>query len=220
MNNLPILITGADRSGSSIVAKLLSLCGAFAGQINVMYENVEIKAQHSLLIGKNSDGCYMVNLDLMKLPTCLDWSTNVVSILQSQGLKEQVPFLYKDSGISQTWPLWDNSFPEAKWIIVRRKTPDIINSCVHTGFMKRFKNKQNLHKIGVLQEEQGWLWWIHQYEKRFIEIIQSGADYKEVWPERMADGDYEQMRDIVFWLGLEWNKEVIKIINPLFKNRK
>jgi len=211
----PILVTGADRSGSSLVARIFSMCGVFTGDVNVMYENIAVKPVHHYIVDKNTDGCHMPNLHHVKIPR--DWAETVSVLMKLQGYKGDIPFMYKDSVISQLWPMWNNSFPEAKWVIVRRKTSDIINSCVQTGYMKRFKSEHNLHKIGVHKEYDGWLWWVHQYEARFLEIMETRIQYKVVWPERMAYGDYQQMKEVVEWAGLTWNDKIEETINPLFK---
>ncbi len=39
----PILVTGVERSGSSIVAKILEICGAFTGSTSSMNENLQLK---------------------------------------------------------------------------------------------------------------------------------------------------------------------------------
>ena len=214
----PILVTGADRSGSSIVARVLSMCNVFTGDVNNMYENIAIYPVHRYIADKNTNGCFMPDLKKVKLPK--DWDETVNILMKLQGYDQDVPFMYKDSVISQLWPMWKNSFPDARWLVVRRKTPDIINSCMQTGYMKRFKFPHNLKRIRAHSEYNGWLWWVHQYEQRFLEIMETDIQYKTVWPERMADGDYEQMKDIIYWLGLQWNDKIEYVITPLLKNRR
>jgi hypothetical protein len=61
----------------------------------------------------------------------------------------------------------------------------------------------------------GWMGWVNTYEKRFVEMIQSGLNVKQVWPERMIKGDYEQLYEVIDWLGLKWKqKEVIEFLDP------
>ena len=212
----PILITGADRSGSSIVAKVFSMCGAFGGETNQMHEHIEIKALHHLLIEKKSDGCHMI--DLRKSNTKCNWAEMFEESMRSDSLSDnQIPY-YKDSAICQTWQLWGKAFPDAKWIIVRRRTGDIIQSCVRTAYMLRFKKETNRKMVGAHSEEQGWLWWVHQYEKRFMQIIEAYPNnYKIVWPERMATNDFIQIKEAIEWSGLQWNPEIENIIPQLLR---
>ena len=212
----PILITGADRSGSSIIAKTFSMCGAYGGFLNTMHENVDVKRLHNFYIENKSDGCHM--LDLSKVNFKDKWRGIVENYFIGNGLRDSdIPF-YKDSAICQTWQLWGNAFPEAKWIIVRRRTGDIIQSCKQTAYMLRFKKESNRRMIEVSTEEQGWLWWVREYEKRFMQIIEAYPNnYKIVWPERMVMNDFEQMKEVVEWSGLQWNPEIEVVIPKLLR---
>ena len=40
---------------------------------------------------------------------------------------------------------------------------------------------------------------------------------KIVWAERMAYNDFTQMKEVVEWCGLEWNKEIESIIPNLLR---
>lgn len=214
MNTKPILITGADRSGSSIVAKIVHLCKCQGGDVNMMYENKSIKSYSNLLISANTQEPYMPSpIDFVIRN---DFRKFVVSTLFLQKCNQEM-FFYKGSDIAQLWWLWNKKFPEAKWIIVRRRTGDIINSCKQTAYMKRFKHKKNLEAINVTTEEAGWLWWVRQYEQRFIEIVKNVENHKIVWPERMADGDFDQMKEVITWCGLEWDNDIEHIIKPLLR---
>jgi hypothetical protein len=140
--------------------------------------------------------------------------------MQEQGYKEG-PWFYKGAKACLTWPVWHFAFPNAKWIIVRRRTPDIINSCIKTSFMRAFVNQDNQKAVGAASEWDGWLWWVHQHEQRFIEMIQAGLNVKVVWPERMVTGDYQQIFEAIEWAGLDWSDEVYDFISPrLWKSRR
>ena len=64
------------------------------------------------------------------------------------------------------------------------KTQDrrYIGSCKKTGYMKAFKDIAKQTAVGVNTEEEGWLWWVHEYEKRFVEMITEGLDCKVIYP--------------------------------------
>jgi hypothetical protein len=65
------------------------------------------------------------------------------------------------------------------------------------------------------ETEEGWLEWVHEYEKRFVEMIQAGVNCKIIWPERMINGNLQQLYEVIEWLGLTWKKEALNHINPL-----
>ncbi len=208
-----ILITGVERSGSTLISRVLQLCDANAGQTNKMRENVNLRALSKSVIEDMNIGCFMPSKwDLFSVT---NWKEQVENAIKEQKLPESMPFMYKDSQIAQLWELWSDAYPNAKWIIVRRRTGDILNSLHETAYMSRFKDIKNIKKVKAKDENDAWLWWVHQYEDKFREIIEAKLDYKIVWPERMRDGDFEQMKEVVKWCGLKWNDEVVDVIGNL-----
>ena len=135
------------------------------------------------------------------------WRQRVQQVMIDEGYKKGA-WMYKDSRLSLTWPLWNISFPDAKWIIVRRRTGDIIQSCMKTGYMRAFTKPEE------------WLKMIHEYEKRFIEIVNEKIDHRIIWPERMVDGDYNQLYELCEWLELKWDEKALEHINKLLWGNK
>ena len=212
----PILITGADRSGSGLIAKILSICGAFSGETTALYENKAVSSFMDFHSRLNSTYPFMPDFTGKDFDN-FNWRELVLDVLRKEGLKENSVFFVKSSLISQTWPLWNEAFPNAKWIIIRRKPGGIIRSCIQTAYMTRFKKKENQRVVGAKTEEEGWLWWIHEYEKKFVEISNSVSDCTVVWPERMLNDDYLQIKEVVESCGLKWNENIPNIIRPLLK---
>ena len=81
--------------------------------------------------------------------------------------------------------------------------------------MRRFKDANTLQLLNLENEADGWLWWVRQYETKFVEMIQQGLNCRVVWPERMVTGNFEQMYETIKWLGLDWNKNIPEVIKPL-----
>jgi len=208
-----ILITGVERSGSTLISRVLQLCEANVGQTNKMRENVSLRALSKATVNQLSEDCFMPTYKA--LATVLDWEKDVQYALKDQTIPESMPFMYKDSQITQLWKLWNEVYPNAKWIIVRRRTGDILHSLHETAYMTRFKRKANIQQIGASCEHEAWLWWVHEYEKRFRDMISAGLNHRIVWPERMRDGDFEQMKEVVNWCGLNWNYSVEEIMKHL-----
>lgn len=227
----PILITGAARSGTSMVAGAINICGAFGGKTSPgninnqkgMYENARIR--NTIVkpffesIGADKLGQYPLP-DVNNLVIPNNWRRRVEQVIKEDGYSDG-PWFYKGAKMCLTWPVWDYAFPNAKWIIVRRKTSEIINSCQKTAFMRAFRNRSNQHAVGAKNEWEGWLWWVHEHENRFVEMIQAGLNCKIVWSPRLVDGDYTQLMEAIEWLGLDWNNKVVNFIDPkLWKQRK
>lgn len=227
----PILITGAARSGTSMVAGVINMCGAFGGTMagknknnqKGMFENVRIRNEilkpYLRQIKVDPLGQYpLPDVDNLVIPR--DIRQRVEQVMIEEGYQEG-SWMYKGAKMALSWPVWHYAFPNAKWIIVRRKTEDIVNSCVKTSFMRAWYNLNNLKAIGVNTEEEGWRWWVEQHEKRFNEMINEGLNCKVVWPDKMVVGDYKQLYETLEWLGLEWKSEVLNFIDPLlFHSRK
>ena len=200
-----IFITGVERSGSTLVTRVLQMCGASVGKVNKMRENEELRSLNHSFINLNVVGCGMPDLDNATLP--VNWKNKIETRLKQQNITDNIPFVYKDSGLAQAWYLWHLAYPSAKWIIVRRKTEQIVHSCMETAYMDKFKNVQAQEMIGAKNEREGWLWWIYQYEQRFREMAEK-VEKRTVWPERMGEADFSQMQEVVEWCGLEWNPDV------------
>jgi len=194
IDHTPILITGCPRSGATTIAATINACGAFGGRMSKrgMYCNDRIS-------------CEMVKPHLKHNISDI-WEFRINNILIQQGYTGG-PWMYKDSNNSLIWPVWHNVFPNAKWVIVRRRTSDIINSCMKTTYMTQHYTKD------------GWANFVHQYEDKFLQMVEAGLNCKFIWPERMVNGDYQQMREILNWLGLSWKNEVVNLINVLLKGR-
>lgn len=215
MRNNPILITGVERSGSTLIARILDLCGVWSGYCNNMFENQTIVGFNNELLDLSPIG--LPDVDTLQIP--VNWGKSINGVLVAQkGLGK--PWMVKHSGLTRLWPIWNYAYPDAKWLIVRRRTGDVVQSCVKTGYMRIFKDPVIRNEFLFKTEEEGWLWWIHQYEERFRNMIESGLNCRVIWPERMVTGDYHQMYETIEWLGLKWNNDIPKVIDPLLNKSR
>lgn len=216
----PILVTGCARSGTSIIAGVINICGAFGGVLSGpnkynakgMYENTfirdHVEKPYLRSIKMDPFGQYPLP-DTMNLSIPTGWKKDIHNVMEKEGYIKG-PWYYKGAKACLIWPIWNYAFPNAKWIIVRRRSADIAQSCLDTGFMRAYK------------EYNGWIKWINHHEKKFVEMIEGGLNVKVIWPERLVGGNYEQMYEVIEWLGLTWrSKEVIDFIEPkLWKSRQ
>lgn len=218
ITNSPILITGCPRSGTSMIAGMLSLSGVFSGVTDKMYENIPIREglvkNYLRQVGMGDNGHYPL---ISKYPLVFPeyWNEKVMTEITKQGLSN-TQWMYKDCRNSLLWQLWYLSFPNAKWIIVRRNREDIIYSCQHTGYMRTFDDYEICQKIGAENPAQAWAWMIDEYEMRFKKILKC-KNVREVWPEKIANGDFSEIKEVWQWLGIEWDEEKMKTyIQPKF----
>ncbi|MFW5879873.1 MAG: sulfotransferase, partial [bacterium] len=212
----PIFVTGVERSGTSMIAKIIAESGVFVGRTTKLMESLPVKRLLDTYYknqGYDVHGQYPIppRSNIM-IPT--DWRNNVEIVLRNEGMQEKGTFLLKSNRLSQTWRIWAYAFPEAQWIIIRRRTGDIIQSCLQTDYMDAYANKDILDKLKVSDERDGWKWWIHQHEQYFVDMITEGLDVKVIWPQRMVSGDYSQIYELYRWLGLTWkSKTTIQMID-------
>lgn len=215
MRNNPILITGVERSGSSLIARILDLCGVWSGYCNNMFENQTIVGFNNELLNLSPIG--LPDVDTLQIP--VNWGKSINGVLVAQkGLGK--PWMVKHSGLTRLWPVWNYAYHDAKWLIVRRRTGDVIQSCIKTGYMRTFKDPVIRSEFLFETEEQAWLWWVHEYEKRFVQMIEAGLNCRIIWPERMVTGDYQQIYETIEWLGLKWNNAIPSIIDPLLNKSR
>lgn len=164
MIDRPIFITGAARSGTSLVAGIFNLCGAWGGQMagpnrnnqKGMFENVGIKSQ-VLKPYLRSIGCDQMGqkpLPDIDMLVQRDVRTPTLEVIKHQGYRDGI-WMYKGAKMCLFFPVWAQSFPEARWIIVRRPDKDIISSCLRTSFMRAYKDRA------------GWQGWVDVHKKRF-----------------------------------------------------
>jgi hypothetical protein len=226
----PILITGCARSGTSMVAGSINKCGAFGGDMSGpnkynkkgMFENAVMRnsIMKPYLSSMKCDpkGQYPLP-NINKLKPQPMWKKKVETIFKKQGYKNG-DWMYKGAKICLFWPVWNEAFPDAKWIIVRRKKEDIVNSCLKTSFMNAFSKSQNQKAVNVKNEKEGWEWWVDQHLKRFDEMKKAGLKIFEIWPEKMVEGDYTELYEAIKWLDLKWNSDILTFVdNKLWHTR-
>lgn len=213
----PILITGVPRSGATFIARILGMCGVNMGKCNIMYENAILKAVNAVTL---SDLEFPnINLEVVDSLGYKYFKKHVEEILFQQNIFQN-KFVFKDSNLTLSWRYWHKLYPDAQWIIVRRKTPHIINSCMETAYMDLMKNKQNLNAIGVKNEKEGWLWLVHQYENQWREMLKEGITIQEVYPDRMENKDYSKIAELVDNLGLTWTDKILTTMSRYFGTEK
>lgn len=209
----PIIITGAARSGTSMVGGVFNICGAFGGKMSGPNKNNQKGMFENAYIRDKVEKPYLRSIDMDeqgqdplpdtdRLPIPSDWRETIEDVMLGEGYNGGSWF-YKGAKACLIWPVWHYAFPDAKWIIVRRRTADIAESCLRTGFM---------HKRRTFDD---WVEWVNHHENEWVKMIKAGLNVKVVWPERMIKSNYEQMYEAIEWAGLTWKPdEVIDFVEP------
>lgn len=224
----PILITGAARSGTSMIGGIIHKCGAFSGvtvppnkdEDKGMFENQQILntivKPYLRSLGVDPLGQYPLP-DVKTLTIPVSWADSVLKVIEGQGYSGGA-WMYKGSAMSLMYPVWAYAFPNAKWVVVRRNDDDIVDSCLHTAFMNAFDSEAHYKDIEVTSKKDAWYWWVRQHNRRFMEMIEKGINCKQIHPERMVHGDYSQIQEMLEWVGLKWDSAVLNYIEPRLAN--
>lgn len=208
----PVLITGCARSGTSLVAGIINLCGAEGGDMfgatssnrKGMFENKIIREQICKPFLRSIGADVLGQSPLPDMNNLQSFSGAFINtwrerVIRAIGRKEEddKAWFYKGAKTCLMWPVWHSAFPKAKWIIVRRDTEKIIDSCLSTLFMKAYSTRE------------GWRGWVQEHEKRFAEMRKNNLDVTEIWAQDIIDGDYSIIRQFVKENNLTWDESKV-----------
>ena len=203
----PILITGAARSGTSLTAGILSKCGVDLGKTcgatpynkKGQFENEDVRNSitkpHLIYIGADPMGQDPLPQTQDILPI-FNLRELVLSIYSKQ-TRSNRPWAIKGAKVCLMWKAWRQGFPEAVWVLVRRKRADIVASCMRTPFMKARKT------------EKAWEEWVDYHEESFKDIKYCGAKVVEFFPDSIVKGETRPAQNMVKQCGLEWNQKAV-----------
>lgn len=208
-----ILITGAARSGTSLTTQILKALGANLGRdedVNRLYENMALREWviKTHLAREGYDPMGQDPLPPLAWDTEFDPDTLEQLSMYSDLLMQEEYGLaaYKDAKITLMWKAWARAFPDARWVIVRRRRSEIVGSCLRTSFMRKRKSRE------------AWEAWVAHHEAEFINMKQAGLNLIEVWPSDFID-DPDQFAPVAEFCGFHRDRRVVEAaINPdLFK---
>ena len=203
----PIFVTGAPRSGTSLVAGTLGIAGAWLGRTvpgnpsnpKGYFEHTTLREKviKPLLEGLHCDPLGVRRLPaLAQLPPVDNLSAVCRNLLETEGYPYNTRWLFKDAKLSLLWPLFADAFKGAHWVIVRRGRDDIVKSCLRADFMAQHSSDENL-----------WSNWVDQYNLRLDLLLHSGNNCSEIWPEHLIQGDLSTLEQLVTRLDLAWDAQ-------------
>jgi hypothetical protein len=215
----PILITGCARSGTSLTAGLIQLCGAWGGRLipgasynpKGMFENTRIRNTviKPYLADLGVDPLGQDPLPLIdRLQPYPELRNKIIDILEKEGY-ESGPWYYKGAKLCLIWPIINEAFPQARWIVCRRPDKHIVASCMKATFMKGRRNPA------------AWHGWVHIHKNRFNEMQAAGLDMKFIDTPKLVAGDLTEFEDIAMWLNLEYSEDKVReFIDPALWHNK
>jgi len=206
----PVFVTGLPRSGTSMVTGLLGLCGLWLGQtvpggeenIRGFFENVILRerVQKEILRQGRFDP-----LGVRRLPPS-DWYPAVKKLrevvaaaLAVQQYDGRQTWGFKDAKLTLTWRPWNEHFPQARWIIVRRPQDEIIASCLRTSFMKQHSS-----------DPAFWAQFVADYLERLMALQQEVGWSRTIDAGDLAGARFDALEGLVGELGLTWRPEVAR----------
>ncbi len=205
----PVLVTGAPRSGTSMVTGVLEACGLWLGPTlsgdannpKGYFENLILrdKVQKDILLRSGFD-----RLGIEPLPPA-GWRPNVPNlkavvrtIVTAQGYDDVRPWGFKDAKLTLNWRLWHAHFPQAKWVVVRRSTDAIVASCLRADFMKQHS-----------ADPAFWRAFVRSYQARLDRLRATVPWSRAVDSAQLVAGDLALER-LIGELGLAWREDAVR----------
>lgn len=206
----PILITGATRSGTSLVSAIIHEAGAKGGMLNLdgseynpigFYENHAIIQQvdKAILQAAGFDPLGQVNLPPENFPG-QDIRQKVFDIAADQGITPADTWFFKDAKLLLLFRSYIRSFPDSKIVLVRRQKEGIVKSCMRTPFMRG------------RQTELDWLEWVNSHIALMDALMLEHNQVMEIWYEDLVAGNVAPMQRIISWLSLDFHLDYINTI--------
>jgi len=216
--NSPIIVTGCARSGTSLVAGVLHYCGAWIGKCTGptkhnprgQFENEFIRDELTkpFLRSMKADPMGQDPLPLLDWQSVhmvqgVGWRNRVLEAMESQGYKGDQPWMFKGAKACLIWPIWQEAFPKAKWVVVRRPDEKIIDSCMRTSFMRKRATRES------------WQEWVDHHKVRWGQMLEAGINMREIWPLKNGIVDLGLFEALAYSLGLPWNEsKVSAFVDP------
>lgn len=204
----PVFITGAPRSGTSIVAGILSSHNIWSGNTQQAdknnkkgyFENLQLRNNiiKPILHQMGGDMLGVSNLPpIERAQPIPNLKSITLDIISSQGYLMNSLWLLKEPKLTLVWPTFHAAFPDATWVIVKRNKEDIVRSCLKTDFMSQHS-----------QDHEYWINFVNEYEDRLQQLSET-AHSVEIWPSRLINNNLSELELIAEKLGFEVNHDLV-----------
>jgi len=123
----------------------------------------------------------------------------VTDIITHEGYQADRLWAFKDAKLTLLWPLFQEAFPDASWVIVKRNIDSIVKSCLNTSFMVQHSDNPGL-----------WYAWTEQYTQRLMRLVQTVDNCYEIQSEDLIDNKYQTLQAVIEKLDLKWDRSAIE----------
>ncbi len=215
----PVFIVGLPRSGTSLVAGMLQLCGLWLGRTvpgnahnpKGYFENAALREGIVKTI-LHRLGVDPLGVHTLPSPDAAfampELKSMVFEVLRQQGYDGMVRWGYKGNKLALIWRLWNMHFPRADWVIVQRRREDVIESCIRTQFMAQHSSEPAFWR-DVLTKRMA----------RLDELRESSVTCHHLDTDSLIAGDLVGMQRLVDALGLTWTDAARDFVDPLLWRR-
>ncbi len=214
----PVLILGCPFSGMDQAAALLHKHGLWMGKTDEdwditsnkhRYGNPTILNQvNGKILGLMKTHPYQIDKipELENLPTVSGLKPVISGILKRQGYDRSTMWGYKDFRLSLMWPIWQNMYPEAKWIIVKRPHSVIVNNCLRIVGTRK-----------ISQHDHYWYNWCEMYEERLQALKTEASHVLEIDSTAVQNGEFDQLQKVFTGLGMTFDRKIAKdLLSPKY----
>ncbi|MGA9666807.1 MAG: sulfotransferase [Gallionella sp.] len=216
--NNPIFVLGLPRSGTSMIAGSLGICGAWTGTTvpgggtanpKGFFEHAMVREHvtKKILTDLGCDPLGVKKLPPVDLQIEIAGLAGVIrEIIERDGYQHDKPWLLKDSKLTLLWHTYKRAFPDATWVIVQRDQEGFINSCLRTDFMSQHSRNRGF-----------WKTFAKEYRDRIKALKKSGAKVLEISSQDVINGKFEHLKKTVSILGLTYKEEELRqFISPTY----
>jgi hypothetical protein len=208
--NAPIFVTGLPRSGTSLVAGLLATCGLWLGRtppgdaqnIRGYFENIVLreKVQKEILRRGRYDPLGVQTLPPRGwLPGIPDFRALVAAALVIQNYDGRQLWGFKEPKMCLMWRLWDQHFPGARWVFVRRPLEQVVGSCMRTSFLRHQSS-----------DPKFWQRFAEAYLERLADLQSSVGSCRVIDSSDIVAGRLQSIEGLVTELRLVWRPEEVR----------
>lgn len=204
----PIIIAAPPRSGTTMVAGLLKLHGAWVGRARVTNH----PGSNSLIATENQDikklmktlaRTYKYNNWSEELPEITPEDAKVLGTWLREAIEKIVPhgepWLVKTAWTLIFYDIWKEAFPGAKWVIVSRHIKNIVQSVKRHPKMALHKRKDVKKYIKALHKKQDQVW---------EEVTIKRAHY--VYADALSSGHMGTAGSLLTFCGITFNPEITR----------